>query len=171
MILSNYNSLCKDSENYYYDFLCSDRRGLVPESIIDHIKQCVHCQRTIERLELMLSQADAKEPEQSQADNTIAAMLQLHFSYIDKHVTCETVKPFLPTLLEPALKIKIPTPITAHLDNCRLCSEDLGTIQNLNLTREQLNRLSQLFADKDTGHDVNCAQAHGTFTPRSAFIK
>jgi len=162
MILSNYNSLCKDSENYYYDFLCSDRRGLVPESIIDHIKQCVHCQRKIERLELMLSQADAKEPEQSQADNTTATMLQLHFSYIDKQVTCEAVRSFLPTLLEPALEIRIPTPITAHLDNCQLCSEDLGTIRSLNLTRSQLHRLSQLFADKDTGLDTNCAQAHNT---------
>jgi len=162
MILSNYNSLCKESELYYYDFLCSDRNNLVSESIINHIEKCQHCQGQIEQLELMLPKADDKEPVQCQADNTATATLQLHFSYINKHVTCNDVKPFLPTLLDPLLEVRIPTPITVHLDKCQRCSEELKVIRSLNLSRIQLCRLSQLFADKDTVHGMRCAQTHAS---------
>jgi hypothetical protein len=72
-------------------------------------------------------------------------MLQLHFAYIGEHVTCEIVRPFLPGLLDPAIEIRIPTPITAHLDNCPKCAEDFKAIQKLNLNSTQLYGLSQFF--------------------------
>jgi hypothetical protein len=72
-------------------------------------------------------------------------MLQLHFAYIGKHVTCDIVKPFLPGMLDPAMEIRIPTPITVHLDNCPKCTEDLKEIQKLNFSSTQLYRLSQFF--------------------------
>lgn len=160
MIAPNPNSLCKEAELYYYDFLREESRGLVPESIINHIEQCQHCQEQINRLKKVLSEVEGHVGAgQRQLSSTITEMLELHFAYIGKRVTCETVKPFLPSLLDPALEIRIPTPITAHLDNCQQCSEDLETIRRLNLNRKQLCRLSQLFAEKPGEDNISCSQA------------
>ncbi|MGA1979868.1 MAG: hypothetical protein ABSG99_04800 [Sedimentisphaerales bacterium] len=160
MVAPNFNSLCKEAELYYCDFLCKEGHELVPEFIIDHIKQCQCCQEQLSRLTRMLSIAQSHiESEEGQISSAITMMLKLHLAYIGKPITCETVKPFLPSLLDPALKIGIPTPITIHLDNCRECSEDLETIRRLNLSRRQLHRLSQLFADEPAGSNISCTEA------------
>jgi hypothetical protein len=85
-------------------------------------------------------------------------MLKLHFAYVGKPVTCNVVKPFLPTLFEPALEVSIPTPITVHLDSCRQCSEELETIRKLNLNHEQLRQLCSLFAERPTGNNMSVAK-------------
>jgi hypothetical protein len=160
MVAPNFNSLCKEAELYYCDFLCKEGHELVPEFIIDHIKQCQRCQEQLSRLTRVLSITEGHiESEEGQISSAITIMLKLHLAYIGKPVTCETVKPFLPSLLDPALEIGIPTPITVHLDNCQKCSEDLETIRGLNLNRKQLRRLSQLFADKPAEDNVSCSQA------------
>ncbi len=153
------NLVCRQAKQYYYDFLCSESREPIPEFITDHIQQCRQCQEQIGQLEAVLSEAGGTEPEQGQAGSAITVMLSLHFAYIGKQVTCNTVKPFLPGLLDPSLEVRIPTPITAHLDNCPRCSEDLETIRALNLNRQQLHRLSRLFADKPAWNDVSCSEA------------
>jgi hypothetical protein len=160
MVALNFNSLCKEAELYYYDFLCKEGHKVVPEFVNDHIKQCQRCQEQLSRLTRVLSIAEGHiESEQGQVSSAITMMLKLHFTYIGKPVTCEAAKPFLPSLLDPALRIGIPTPITVHLDNCPQCSEDLDIIRELNLSRKQLRRLSQLFADKPAEDNVSCSQA------------
>jgi hypothetical protein len=159
MIAPNHNPLCGEAKLYYYDFLHDKSRKLIPESIVNHMEQCQHCQEQIDQYKVVLSQADGIEPEQGQVNFAVTIMLKLHFAYIGKPVTCNTVRPFLPGLLDPALEIRIPTPITAHLDNCRQCAEDLETIQRLNLDRKQLCRLSQLFAEEPGEDNISCSQA------------
>jgi len=160
MIAHNFNSLCKQAEPYYYDFLCGESDEPVPEFIIKHIKQCRYCGEKIKRLEDIISEVvNYSDLKQKQVDLTAIAWLKLHFAYVGKQVTCKAVKPFLPGFLEPALDIKIPTPITVHLDNCWQCSKDLKTIHDLNLTQKQLYRLSQLFAEEDDRKDINCSKA------------
>lgn len=133
MVTSNSNLLCSEVEPYYYDFLNSESRRLVPESIIDHIKQCQYCQEQIEELKEVLSQVGL-ESEQKQVRTAVTDMLELHLAYIGKRVTCNITRPFLPSLLDPALKIRIPTPITAHLDNCIQCRDILKQSRGLTLT-------------------------------------
>jgi len=160
MIAPDRDSLCKQARLYYYDFLFNESREAIPEFIISHVKQCQYCQEQMNRLEGVLSQAGAHESsEQGQLSPAITVMLQLHFAYMGKLVTCNTVKPFLPGLLDPALEIRVPTPITTHLDRCEQCAKDLETIRKLNLSRKQLRRLSQLFADKPGEDDISCSQA------------
>ena len=159
MIAPNHNSICEEAKLYYYDFLCDESRGLIPESIIDHIGPCQQCQEQINQLKVVLSQINGIESEQGQVSSAITTMLELHFAYIGKRVTCETVRPFFPGLLDPALEIRIPTPITAHLDNCRQCAEDLETIRSLNLNHKQLCRLSQFLVEKPIDDSVSCSQA------------
>lgn len=146
MITQNHNSLCEEAKPYYYDCLCEESCGLIPQSINSHIEQCPHCQKQINRLKVVLSQKDCFKSQQGQDSSAVTTMLQLHFAYIGEHVTCETVRPFLPGMLDPAIEIRIPTPITAHLDNCMQCAEDLKAIQKLNLNSTQLFGLSQFFA-------------------------
>jgi hypothetical protein len=160
MVSADSNFLCSESKQYYYDFLYGEEQKTVPDYIADHINNCQSCQQQLNQLKAALSEAQNLTQEQNQADSAETTMLQLHFAYIGKPVTCETVKPFLPTLLEPKLEVRTPTPITVHLDSCPECSEDLETIRRLNLNRKQLCRLSQLLADKSTKDKVSCSKAH-----------
>ena len=110
---------------------------------------CLNCREQISRLEAML--AEFKEHPQiqmAQRQMATTAMLKLHFSFVGKKVNCADVRPFSPNLLAPATQIRIPTPITAHIDNCDQCKEDSKKLQNLGLSRKQLITLSQLFADE-----------------------
>lgn len=131
MIASDFNSLCKQAELRYYDFIFNEKCEPIPDFVANHIKQCQHCQEQMNRLKVVLSQiGDHPEFKQEQAGAAVSVMLKLHFAYIGKRVTCYTVRPFLPSLIEPSLEIKIPTPITSHIDNCSQCSEDLATIRS-----------------------------------------
>ena len=103
----------------------------------------------------MLSQA---EPNQKQTTAAITKCLELHLAYIGKHVTCRAARPFLPALLDPHLKIRIPTPITAHLDNCEQCCEDLEAIRKLDLDRNRLWQLAQILTGQPT-EDSSIEQA------------
>ncbi|MHC4890471.1 MAG: hypothetical protein ACYTEO_13525, partial [Planctomycetota bacterium] len=102
MIAPNHNLLCKEAKLYYYDFLCDESYGLIPESIINHIEQCQECREQINKLKAALSQAESPESEQKEVQSAVTTMLKLHFAYIGKPVTCNIAKPFLPSLLDPA---------------------------------------------------------------------
>lgn len=159
MININTDRLCKQAELYYYNILSDKGDKPVPASVMEHVGHCHNCQVQLKRLEAALSQAYSADSEQGGSDSATAAILQLHFAHTSRLVTCETTKPFLPTLLHPALRVAIPTPITVHLDNCESCSEDLKRIQRMDLSPKQLGRLSQLFADNPTEDTVSCSEA------------
>ena len=159
MIISN-SDLCRQAEPYYYDYLCGEEAEIVPEQILTHIDKCPHCQVEVKGLKSKLAgAAECIDPDIKQTSSAIIANLEWHFSYIGKRVTCDSVMPFLPRLLEPNLNIKIPTPITAHLDNCRQCQDDLKTIHDLGFTSKQLDRLSRLFSYGPVEDSVDCSTA------------
>jgi hypothetical protein len=160
MIAPNHYLKCEKAELYYYDFLFEESRGLIPKSIVNHINQCHNCQEHINQLKEAIWYKEKAKPHQNQGTSAaMAEMLKLHFTFIGKEITCNIVRPFLPGMLNPALEVRIPTPITAHLDNCRQCSEDLDKIRDLGLNHRQLCRLSQLFTDKADQNNVNCLEA------------
>ena len=106
-------------------------------------------------LKRILSPA-AKEADTGLADAAaITDILRLHLAYVDQPVTCEIAKPFLPGMLIPSLEVRVPTPITVHLDKCSKCAQDLELLRNLNLSRQQLRRLSGFFTEKP----VSCSSA------------
>ncbi|MCK4822254.1 hypothetical protein KA005_41205, partial [bacterium] len=105
-------------------------------------------------------QADERfESEQSHKDSAISTLLRLHFEYIGEPVKCDTVKPFLASLADPVLEIRIPTPITTHLDKCKACRDDLQMLLDLHLPHKYLCRLGQILADKPIEDDFSCSQA------------
>ncbi|MGD0573700.1 MAG: hypothetical protein ABSB11_11875 [Sedimentisphaerales bacterium] len=160
MIAPNYNKFCAEAERHYFDLLRDEAERPVPSEVIDHIMGCIYCREQMSRLETML--AECKEhlqtpPEQRQMATT--AILKLHFSFVGKHVNCADVRPFMPNLLAPTTQIRIPTPITAHIDNCDQCKEDSKKLQNLGLSPKQLITLSQLFADELDVDETDCTTA------------
>src|SRR4030042_4836159 len=166
MIAHNPKLLCNLAESYYYDFLCKETIEPIPEPIVGHIMHCATCQKQINRLRAVLSESEEyPEAVQREVHGAVTEMLKLHFAYIVKPVTCDIVKPFLPSLLNADLDIRIPTPITAHIDNCQTCSEDLETFRELNLSHKQLYRLSQLFAEKSDESNINCPEAQSAVSP------
>ncbi len=159
MVTSNSNSLCRQAEQYYYDFQNKENIGLIPRNIIDHINKCQYCREKAKMLKTVLSSYRNTKFENSQVANAMTNLLKLHLAYIGNKVVCNTVKPFLPVILDPDLGIKIPTPITAHLDHCRPCARDLETITSLNLSRIQSCRLSRLLANMTAKDTVSCSRA------------
>jgi hypothetical protein len=116
MISFNPDSDCANIRPYYYDFLCEETKGNIPQNTLQHIDQCRHCRDEINRLEALLAHAD-KDIKESQQNSAMITILGLHFAYIGKSVTCSTVKPFLTSLAVPALEISIPTRICTLLKN------------------------------------------------------
>jgi hypothetical protein len=164
MVAFNTDSLCREAEAHYFDFLLEGEPDSVPRHIIDHVRGCRHCRAGIEQLGSVLAQTRSSSAT-SQINAAISTMLKLHFAYLGQPVTCKTVKPFLPTLLDPTLEIRIPTPIIVHLDRCEECSQDLEKIRDMNLSRGQLCRLSQMFADKPMDKYIACPKAQAAVNP------
>jgi hypothetical protein len=165
MVADNSSASCKQAEPYYYDFLINESRSTIPVSIANHITDCQYCQEHIKRFKDLLvlseNQPDLKE---KQVRSAKSIFMELHFAYIGQAVTCQAVKPFLPSLLDPALEIKIPTPITVHLDKCQRCSDDLETIRKLGLNSKQLSRLSQLFAETPSSNEMRCSETQNAIS-------
>ena len=160
MISHNPEINCTNARLYYYDFLNKETRKSIPYSAFQHIKQCPNCQTEMDRLKDLLVKADERfETEQSHKDSAISTLLKLHFNYLGEPVKCDTVKPFLASLADPILQIRIPTPITMHLDKCQSCRNDSITLLDLHLPHKYLCRLGQLLADKPAEDDFSCSQA------------
>ncbi|MDD5459496.1 MAG: hypothetical protein PHF37_08910 [Phycisphaerae bacterium] len=157
-MVNGLKSKCEQAEAYFYDFLNEEISEQVPCDIAFHISSCRECTKQIARLKEILSQ-DEPEIRERETRNAGIEMLELHFVHIDKEVTCKTVKAFLPLLVEPALKVRIPTPITVHLDNCEQCRKDMDVILQLGLNSEQLSRLSLLLSNKTLSGKADCVSS------------
>ncbi|HUT45003.1 MAG TPA: hypothetical protein VMX36_01910 [Sedimentisphaerales bacterium] len=145
---------------YYYDFLSKETRGGIPEGALQHIKQCQSCQTEMDSLkDLFVKAGERFESEQSRKDSAISTLLRLHFEYIGEPVKCDIVKPFLASLADPVLQIRIPTPITTHLDKCQSCRDDLLILLDLHLPHKYLCRLGQILAYKPVEDEFSCSQA------------
>jgi hypothetical protein len=158
MIAPNFNKICEEAERHYFDVLRDEAERPVPTEVMDHIMGCLYCREQVSRLEAIL--AECKEHSQAHpAQMATIAILKLHFSFVGKPVNCADVRPFLPNLLAAITQIRIPTPITAHIDKCEQCKEDSKKLQSLNLSHKHLITLSQMFADELDDDEMDCAAA------------
>jgi hypothetical protein len=85
--------------------------------------------------------------------------LDSHFHWLDEPITCSQVRAFLPGLLDPSVEVRIPTPITVHLDQCPQCASDLQVLRELALGGEQLQRLQRLYEQEPAGGLLLCRRA------------
>jgi hypothetical protein len=140
-VFGNGKDLCQEARGYYYELLCRD--GAVPETIARHVEGCAFCQEEIRRLGNALHEADA--PSKPSAGPVISA-LNRQFEFLGEQVRCSHVKPFLPDLVASSPRIRIPTPITVHVEKCPQCAKDLAAIGELDLPAGQLKRLGEFYS-------------------------
>ncbi|MHC4293230.1 MAG: hypothetical protein ACYSTX_02960 [Planctomycetota bacterium] len=161
MFAFNSDSACEQARPYYYEYLCEETKVNIPSNIATHIHQCNNCQLEVERLKSILVESNNK-PDKNLKEINYALInnANLHFGHIGEPVSCKTVRPFLPSLADPLLKIGIPTPVTVHLDNCIKCENDLRKILELKLTHKQLCRLGQIFAEMPYESQINCLEVN-----------
>jgi len=146
---------CQEARAYYYDFLCEGETP-VPEVIRRHIEACAFCQGEVHRLRETLFEAEQNAGVADSSDVELVEALAQQFRLLDEHVTCRDAKPFLPELALSARQIRIPTPVTVHVDHCPPCRKDLAAIRDLHLTDDQLTRLGRLLErsrDQGAGAD------------------
>ena len=134
--------LCQEAQVYYYDLLCQEEAA-VPAVVRRHVATCPACQEEMGRLRgaLFEAQRPARAADTWQ-DETIEALAQ-QFQLLDQRVTCSEAKPLLAELALASPRIRIPTPVTVHVDHCPQCAGDLAAIRNLHLTADQLRRLGR----------------------------
>ena len=101
MITFNPNSMCEQARAYYYEYLCGEAQEHIPAEVLDHISQCRFCQAEVNRLEIILAERERTK----QTNSIITTNLRLHFAYIGALVTCNTLRPFLPSLADLALEM------------------------------------------------------------------
>lgn len=147
---------CRDAEAYYYD-LMSHTDADVPEPVRDHVQGCSFCQQRIERLHETLSGTpDDIDLRGSPTDGETIEVLSRHLMWLDQEVGCRHVRPLLPSLVLLSSKIRIPTPITVHIEQCPSCGDDLAALGELNLTADQLRRLGRLYAASAERDPAEC---------------
>ena len=136
---------CGQAELYYHDFLEDPDHPAIPQAVKDHLQDCTHCRERLARLAELLGRLPDAAP--AAGDRALLGELQGHFELLDEELTCRHVKRFLPGLLLSAARIRIPTPVTAHIDHCPSCTKDLEALDALHLDDDQLARLARLYAD------------------------
>jgi hypothetical protein len=152
--------MCEQAQGYYYAYLCEGAQESAPREILTHIGECPLCKAEVNRLKAELAGTDGDADRSiGQRTSLVIANLKLHFAHTGALVNCGTVRPFLPSLADPAFEVGVPTPITVHLDKCQQCSDDLETICQLKLTHKQLCRLGQLFAEEFGVGEELCTKA------------
>ncbi len=134
--------LCQEARAYYYDLLCQEEAA-VPALVRHHVSTCPACQEEMGRLREALLESQRPAGAAAWQDETIESLAQ-QFQLLDERVTCFEAKPRLPELALASPQIRIPTPVTVHVDHCPQCAEDLAAIRKLHLTPAQLKRLGRL---------------------------
>ena len=150
-VSENGKSLCHEAREYYYDLLCGEGAG-VPDAIVRHVEECSFCREQIRGLQEAVSWAESRSgPPDQPGDGETTELLSRQFEFVGERVACSHVRPFLPDLLIPSRRIRIPTPITVHMEHCPHCRTDLASIRALGLTVGQLKRLSLFYGRSSAG--------------------
>jgi hypothetical protein len=165
MAASDGHRACEDAAAYYHDFLLDPGDPSLPRSVAEHIERCAHCRGQVERLGELLAEAEREcQPCGLEADRRLLAELQRHFEHVGDRIGCEQTKPLLPSLLLASLQIRIPTPVTVHVDHCGECIRDLAALKGLALDDEQLVRLSRLYHECSGDDSRTCEQVRPAMT-------
>lgn len=146
MVAFDGSELCHEAELYYHDYLENPGDPSVPVSVRLHIGSCTRCRQRLQALREALCELDGQgESVLPETDLQLITELQSHFEHLNEPLACAHVKPFLCRLLSPSVRIRIPTPVTVHVDRCASCSNDLDSLRQLTLGTEQLARLGRLY--------------------------
>ncbi|HEX42433.1 MAG TPA: hypothetical protein ENN81_10305, partial [Phycisphaerales bacterium] len=91
----------------------------------------------------------------------MARVLDAHFRWADRHVECRTARLYLPAMACGRLCVRIPTPLTVHLDHCEACRGDLEAIGDLDPGFEGAVRLTEMLNAQQSPQKRTCEEAAG----------
>ncbi len=137
---------CEDFRPYYFEYLTD--ASSVPDDVTAHLSQCTQCQAEMDRLRNALDQ-------KPQNHNPEAEFLKLHYQLLDQWVSCDKIKPLLPSLLAVNFSGRNATPVTAHLEKCDQCQKNLDELAALELTFPQLMKASRYLASEEDLSDFD----------------
>lgn len=159
--------LCEVTEQYFETLLYDGACGTIPAEIREHILDCKKCSEKF--FKYMLGSVTPLNERQEFYIKNIIKQLVKHFSLLGEKVSCSNVKSFLPLLLDKRLKIRVPTPVTVHIDNCSQCHKGLGSLAKLDLEPDQLIRLSNLYSRSSKTDTIQCKDAWGSIDLAAEF--
>ncbi|MHC4647789.1 MAG: hypothetical protein ACYTBJ_20190, partial [Planctomycetota bacterium] len=169
MMRNKPETACGQVRYYYYDYLDQQTRKDIPRSDLEHIAGCSHCLGEVERLKAALAEAKLPAADgQVRRNISVIGALEAHFGHVGLPVSCSAARAFLPSLAMPGLSIRIPTPITTHLDKCPACSNDLSAIIGLGLDFRQLPRLARLLTQEPADDPGRCSHAQADIAAAAA---
>jgi len=146
---------CQIAEEYFSDLLHNGANGSIPGDIKKHILDCPKCSRKFFQFGIVFSVPLSQE--RIFYIKNMTALLVRHFSLLDEKVYCCQVREFLPMLVDPRLEIRIPTPVTVHIENCSRCRKDLGLLLRLKLRPKQLARLAEFYSQPMFERMLECS--------------
>jgi len=149
--------LCEVAEQYFESLLYEGACGDIPSEIRQHILDCRKCSEKFFKYSLG-SLTPLTEGEQFYIKNIIKQLVS-HFSLLGEKVCCTDIKSFLPVMLDKRLRIRVPTPVTVHIDSCGQCHKDLSNLSRLDLDPDHLTRLSNFYARPSKTDSVRCKEA------------
>ena len=140
------NKKCQNAEPFFYEYFHGTTKTL-PNEVLNHIENCSLCLDSIASMKNVFEQSDDVLPANSK-HAIIAGKLSRHFSFIDKQVTCSSVKSFMAEIADPTMRITVPTPITVHIQHCEKCTEDIHTIKSFHYHSEALAVIADFLSQK-----------------------
>jgi len=149
--------LCEVAEQYFDTLLHKGIHGSVPQAVRGHILDCHECSRKF--FKFALGSLMPLSDQQQFYIKSMTEQLGRHFSLLGANVYCRDVRRFLPVLLDWRNKIRIPTPVTVHIDSCPQCHKDLISLSRLNLEPKQLARLSKFYSGHPQADSIQCKDA------------
>ena len=138
--------MCNRTARYFRDMINPNPARAIPKKIMNHINDCPNCMENLAQFHRSQSSSDLYKDTEHRRGRKIAEQMERHLELIGVDVDCRMVKEFLPLLADPELKITVPTPITAHLDECKQCTAGYSVLGSLNLNSEQLAILSRFYS-------------------------
>jgi len=98
----------------------------------------------------------------------MARVLGAHFRWADRQVECRTARAYLPAMACGRLSVRIPTPLTVHLDHCEACRADLEAISDLDPGFEGAVRLTEMLNVRQASRKRTCEAAAGAVAAAAA---
>ena len=158
------NNKCQNAEPFFYEFF-NGSSLTIPDEVVEHIENCSSCLSSIASMKDVFEQSNDALPSNSR-HAILASELGRHYSFLDKPVTCSSVKPFMAGFSDPTMQITVPTPITVHVQHCEKCREDINTIKSFHYHSEALAVIGDFLSGKhsDGTNNVSKGALNGILT-------
>ncbi|MHC4477121.1 MAG: hypothetical protein ACYTEL_15850 [Planctomycetota bacterium] len=135
---------CDDFSMEFHNLQVPEFAEKVAANVKEHLSDCKNCRARFELYKKMFP--EGLDAHGWRYIEQIGGLLFSHFSLMGAEVDCRTARPFLPLLADEERAVLVDTPVTAHVDYCQDCRNDVELLRGLGLDSQQAERLAQLYS-------------------------